>query len=75
MAVLPGAQRVKLGFDAATGAFRGYAHVEFTTPEQLAAVVKAGSASVLGRTVKVTYSKEKPRIAGNASGPKRARRR
>jgi len=75
MAVLPGAQRVKLGFDAATGAFRGYAHIEFTTPEQLAAVVKVGSASVLGRTVKVTYSKEKARIAGNASGPKKARKR
>ena len=58
-AALPGIQRVKLGFDATSGAFRGYAHLEFGTTAELDAAVGAVSTVVLGRKVTITYAKEK----------------
>ena len=58
-AALPGVQRVKLGFDAASGEFRGYAHLQFGTTGELDAAVGARSTTVLGRPVKITYAKEK----------------
>lgn len=73
LAALPGAQRVKLGVDAASGAFRGYAHVEFSTPEQLGAAVRLGSAPLLGRTVKVTHSREKAHVTAHGPGARSKR--
>jgi RNA recognition motif-containing protein len=58
-AALPGIQRVKLGFDATSGAFRGYAHLEFGTTGELDAAVGAARTVVLGRQVTITYAKEK----------------
>ena len=71
-ACMKGVLKVKPGFDASTKAFRGYAHVEFATTEQLDAAVTAGAmgqVTVTGRPVKIDYAKEKEHLRpGTASG-------
>lgn len=69
-----GVQHVRLGRDKASGAFRGYAHLEFADTAALDAAVAASGALVLGRVVRVTHARDKPGrgAAGGAAGaPKR----
>lgn len=58
--------RVRLGLDRASGAFRGYAHVDFADPAQLEAALALSGALVAGRPVRVTKALDKPGKAQQA---------
>ena len=62
-AAFPGAASVKLGFDKTSGAFRGFAHITFSTPAACAAAIDAassdGGVSVAGRRLRAEASIEK----------------
>ena len=45
-----------MGVDKQTGHFRGFAHVEFATDEDLERAVALNGASVLGRPMKIAYA-------------------
>ena len=47
---------VRMGVDKQTGHFRGFAHVEFATDEDLERAVALNGASVLGRPMKIAYA-------------------
>lgn len=57
---------VRMGNDKATGDFRGYAHVEFATDEDLErALRKNGEELIGGRAMKVTYATARKTKAGD----------
>ena len=47
---------VRMGVDKQTGHFRGFAHVEFATDEDLERAVALNGANVLGRPMKIAYA-------------------
>ena len=49
-------KEVRMGVDKETGAFRGYAHVEFVADEDLEQAVSLSGAKLLGREMKVAYA-------------------
>jgi RNA recognition motif-containing protein len=55
-----GPQRVRLGLDRTSGAFRGYAHVDFADAAATDAAVARSGAVVCGRAVRVTRAVDKP---------------
>ena len=61
-----GAQRVRLGLDRGSGAFRGYAHVDFADAAALDAAVARSGAVVCGRVVRVTHAVDKPDMVAPA---------
>ena len=66
-----GAQRVKPGLDRGSGAFRGYAHVDFADAAALDAAVARSGAVVCGRVVRITRAVDKADKVGRAPPQRR----
>ena len=55
-----GPQRVRLGLDRDSGAFRGYAHVDFADAAAMDAALALSGTVVCGRAARVTRAVDKP---------------
>lgn len=68
-----GAQRVRLGLDRDSGAFRGYAHVDFADAAAMDAALALSGAVVCARAARVARAVDKPEKAGLQQRPPAAR--
>ena len=68
-------KEIRMGLDKETKDFKGFAHVEFFTDEDLECALKLNGSELLGRKMKVTYATErrKKNDASSSSNPKSKR--